>query len=532
LRSESSKEAPLKKAGFVFALLLVALPLSAQLISGPATHATRWPVVGDLDGDGLDDVIDNVTVEMNVGGALSAPTRLPISGRVLDVLDVDGDHVADLLITGDSGMAGFPTGPYALYLNDGHGHFTMVMAPLPAPTDAMESMPVAPLVADFDGDGKDDLILGRAYPENHFDFTFQRGRGDGTFVQTAVVRINGQFPAASMRQHVPVGDVNGDGKPDIVLKTMDDLVILIGRGDGTFEPPVASPLPYFAYGTGEGMQIADIDGDGFADIVWIDERFHVRVLLNDRHGHFTHVVSGITGKVSDNDNSPRTTALLHYSSEKRFDIAVGADPGLVVVMTYSGGAMREAARIKLLEPPAPSYAGEDTSSYRRLNVFRGKFRADAPADLYAYQGWGYQSSPASLVFVDPVREQAPPRRRIAGTPVTIPRGAAPDTLTLRFVPNPAYLITGICTAGEELWDLEQHGNVYATGSSRSGGYQMLAVFDDDRLMFQTNRPFGSGGKLTRGADGLFHGPMSWKMSCRNVQGDQSLPTTVDASVEP
>lgn len=527
----------MKKAGVVFALLLVALPLSAQLVSGPATHATRWPVVGDLDGDGLDDVIDDVTVEMNVGGTLAAPKRLPISGRVLDVLDVDGNHVADLLITGDSGMAGFPTGPYALYLNDGHGHFTMVMAPLAAPTDEMMSMPLAPLVADFDGDGKDDLILGRAYMDNaHFDFTFQRGRGDGTFVQTAVVRINGQFPTAysptDMRQHVPVGDVNGDGKPDVVLKTMDNLVILLGHGDGTFEPPAASPLPWFAYGKGSGMQVADIDGDGFADIVWVDESYHTRVLINDRHGHFTHVVSGINGKVSDNDNSSRTTALLHYSSDKRYDVAVGADPGLVVVMTYSGGAMREAARIKLFDQQAPSYPGEDTTSYLRVNVVRGKFRAGAPVDLYAYRAGGWQLDPASLVFVESVREQAPPRRRIAGTPVTVPRGAAPDTLTLRIVPNPAYLITGICTAGDELWDLEQHGNVYATGTSRKTGYTMLAVFDDDRLVFETNRPFGSHGHLTRGADGLFHGPMQWKMSCRNVQGDQSLPTTVDASVEP
>ena len=78
-------------------------------------------------------------------------------------------------------------------------------------------------VADFNLDGKPDILTASGM--------LNLGVGDGTF--TSGPPVTGQ-PLA-------VADFNGDGKSDILEQSTGTLLVLLGNGDGTFEPPISTP---------------------------------------------------------------------------------------------------------------------------------------------------------------------------------------------------------------------------------------------------------------------------------------------------
>jgi len=118
--------------------------------------------------------------------------------------------------------------------------------------------------ADFDRDGRADLVAGtaRGSVANRVpaDLVIRMGRGDGTFQ-----------PARSLgRAALPlgVGDFNGDGFVDIVIREGDAIAVLPGRAGGTFGSP--RPVGATNYPRNEvrvWADVADFDGDGRRDIL-------------------------------------------------------------------------------------------------------------------------------------------------------------------------------------------------------------------------------------------------------------------------
>lgn len=214
---------------------------------------TEGIAAGDLDGDGIADLVAGAfwfkgpdfkeRKQFTEGKAL--PTTVYQEGSFLSwVEDLDGDGKNDIL------MAGHPGKELTLYLNPGKegrwtGHQVMTEA-------ATES----PLWLDLDGDGKKELVC------------MQGGKFGYAEVDWADVTKPWVFTAISdKRTDTPyihglgAGDLNGDGKPDIVAK------------DGWFQQPSKQgeewkwhPYP-FAKAGGAQMLIFDVDGDGDNDIV-------------------------------------------------------------------------------------------------------------------------------------------------------------------------------------------------------------------------------------------------------------------------
>ena len=117
---------------------------------------------------------------------------------------------------------------------------------------------------DFNGDGIPDIVIG------------QCGRGHGSGVMVFLGRSDGSlgkgtvYAANLAACYVAVGDINHDGKVDIIAANAvtASFEVLAGNGDGTFRAPIPIALP----GIPRGMIVADFNGDGWADVAVAGKR--------------------------------------------------------------------------------------------------------------------------------------------------------------------------------------------------------------------------------------------------------------------
>jgi len=183
-------------------------------------------------------------------------------------------------------------------------------------------------VGDVNGDGKPDLVVANGTSN---DVTVLLGNGDGTFKGKTLSGSGTAAPTFAVGANpvfVALADVNGDGKLDIITANFADgtISVLIGKGDGTFQ----TQLP-FVVGTGpDCIAVADVDGDGKPDLLVLDALLDSIVVLSDyRNGVFQAVTPHSLGRAQ------------HGTQTQSFAVGdINHDGHADIVVTLTGASTR------------------------------------------------------------------------------------------------------------------------------------------------------------------------------------------------
>ena len=211
-------------------------------------------------------------------------------------------------------------------------------------------------VGDFNGDGKQDLVV------INYEGTVNvlLGKGDGAF-QPAILTSSGTAAA----NDIATGDFNGDGKTDLALSLPGFSVgIMLGKGDGTFQPAVeysAGLLPL-------SIAVADFNGDGNADIVVANNVLAgggISVLLGNGDGTFQTAVHHDAG------TDPFSVAVGDFNGDGKADVAVGDIASVNILLGNGDGTFQPFVTL--------SYTGAADNSA----LVVGDFNEDGKADIAA-----------------------------------------------------------------------------------------------------------------------------------------------------
>jgi hypothetical protein len=218
------------------------------------------------------------------------------------------------LVIANVGTLSAPGNTVTLRLGAGGGYFGVKRELV----TGIEPFSVA--IGDLSGDGKPDLAVANAGANT---VSVLIGGGNGAFA-TKVDYVTGSYPYS-----VAMGDLNGDGASDLVVASYFNLVsVLLGNGNGTFRPKVLYDTGTYPY----SVAIADVNRDGKPDLVeanYIDN--DVSVLPGAGDGTFGARTSFPTG------HAPWSVAVGDLSGDGNPDLAVAnSADGTVSILLGNG----------------------------------------------------------------------------------------------------------------------------------------------------------------------------------------------------
>jgi FG-GAP-like repeat/IPT/TIG domain/Secretion system C-terminal sorting domain/FG-GAP repeat len=238
--------------------------LKPGLAFASAGVGTQYVAAGDFNGDGRPDIASTAGYNgyLDIFGNTTVNSAISFSNPLTETLgtnpaqtfvdDYDGDGKSDIIVDDGFNTAIFP------FLSNAaiNGNLSF----LGLSTTYVHAM-LDMASGDIDGDGKPDLVVGTSTNQIQI-YLNTSTTGHITFAAPVILNL------ASTPNYIALGDLDGDGKIDIVTSEPGVDSIVIFHNTGTMGAPTFGPIVEFATAASPGMiAIGDVNGDGKPDIV-------------------------------------------------------------------------------------------------------------------------------------------------------------------------------------------------------------------------------------------------------------------------
>ena len=151
--------------------------------------------------------------------------------------------------------------------------------------------------------------------------------------------IKGAYGTGANPQFITQGDLNNDGKRDLVVALYGDggIQTMLGNGDGSFQSPTTIPAPTDTFGS-KRVTVGDLNADGNQDLVWVNyNNSNLSVALGNGNGTFQAAVNYAAGSF------PIAVAIADLNNDGKLDVAVSNGSWHANVLLGNGNGTLQAA---------------------------------------------------------------------------------------------------------------------------------------------------------------------------------------------
>jgi hypothetical protein len=398
----------------------------APAIYDAASNAS-YPVIADVNADGRRDVLIptapvGIAVLLGIGdGSLGPPIFYPAASGSSALAVTDINSDGKL----DVATADRPTKTVSVLLGRGDGTFLPNIN-----TSAGANEPGRIATGDFNNDGRPDLAV--TYVNKKSGVGILMGNGDGTFEPITI------YDTGPTAFYAPLSsiDLNSDGFDDVIVSNSysNTVSVYISLGDGTFAPRV----DYAAGDAPHGQAIGDVNKDGWldlvignGDVVTLSES-SVSILLGNGDGSFAPPRTFVTGL------APQGPVLADVNRDRKLDIAtVSPQSGLVSLHLGNGdGTFGAPTTYADIGNNQRGFAGGDLNNDRYPDLVITRFGSNKVTVLLNDGAW---TAPLPSAQVE--REETSDRRDetriavMARPPIVVDGAGAYDASVLASLPN-------------------------------------------------------------------------------------------------